>query len=68
MASVLDVKKRAGQGRFCTLRDQLASIRSTGLAPTAGSGSVWEIIAWTGKARPSTGTSYRSPTISGYGS
>lgn len=34
MASVLDVKKRVGQGRFCTPRDQLASIRSTGLVPS----------------------------------
>ncbi|MGY4542627.1 hypothetical protein ACVWY0_002551 [Arthrobacter sp. UYNi723] len=35
VASVLELKKRVGQGRFCTPSDQLASIRSTGLMPSS---------------------------------
>ncbi|MET3172817.1 UNVERIFIED_ORG: hypothetical protein ABIB52_000645 [Arthrobacter sp. UYCu721] len=34
MASVRELKKRVGQGRFCTARVQFASTRSTGLEPS----------------------------------
>lgn len=51
MASGEAVKKRVGQGRLCTPRDQLASIRSTGLLPSkamreAAQGTVKTERAW----------------------